>query len=232
MKKRKKKSLILERLENVSKRVFKEHSELITGLVGTSPGVYALYDDMGLYYVGKSGDLKNRVQHHLKDKHRASWTHFSLYLLRHQEHAGELESLLIRIADPRGNKVKPKGKSDEAMLNKLKTMVKHKQEEEFEEMFVGKRRSKKDTRINRRQARQSLAGLVVRNTKLFRTYKGKEHSSVLTPQGKIKIGNKLYTSPSGASKSIVKHAANGWRFWYLKDSNNDVISLDELRNEQ
>jgi hypothetical protein len=50
MNKRKKKSLVIQSLENVSKEVFKNHSGLIAELVGTSPGVYALYDDMGLYY--------------------------------------------------------------------------------------------------------------------------------------------------------------------------------------
>src|ERR1039457_4681322 len=103
MKKRIRRSLVTQSLENVSKDVFRRHASLITDLIGKSPGIYALYDDMGLYYVGKSVDLKGRVQTHLKDRHKASWTHFSLYLLRNEEHVGEMESLLICISNPKGN---------------------------------------------------------------------------------------------------------------------------------
>lgn len=59
-------SLVIHRLENVSKLVFKKHYNLITELIGSSPGVYALYDDRDLYYVGKSTDLRKRVRHHLR----------------------------------------------------------------------------------------------------------------------------------------------------------------------
>lgn len=76
--------LVLDRLENVSKDVFKKYYPLITELVGNSPGIYALYDGADLYYVGKSTELRKRVRHHLRDRHLASWTHFSLYLVRRE----------------------------------------------------------------------------------------------------------------------------------------------------
>ena len=59
---------------------------MITDLIGSSPGIYALYDENELYYVGKSIDLRKRVKQHLRDKHLASWTHFSLYLVRKENH--------------------------------------------------------------------------------------------------------------------------------------------------
>ena len=219
-------TLVIQSLENVSKGVFRNYASQITELIGRSPGVYALYDDMGLYYVGKSVDLKGRVHHHLKDRHRASWTHFSLYLFRHEHHVDEIESLLISIASPKGNRVKPKGHSDDSMLQKLKEMVKERQKQELEEMFgFGTSRLKK----SKRKAKISLEGLVKRNTDLFRTYKGKEYKAILTPRGLIKLKGKSYRSPSSAGKSIVKHGCNGWRFWYLRNENNDIVSLDELR---
>lgn len=229
MKKRTKKSLVLQSLENVSKDVFKRYSDLIAELVGTSPGVYALYDDMGLYYVGKSIDLKGRVKFHLKDRHAASWTHFSLYLLRHADHVGEMESLLIRISDPRGNRVKPKGRADGAMLQKLKSMVQEKQREEFEEMFSLKKKASKNRKTSKRGLTTSLEGLVSSKTTLFRTYKGKEYKAVLYPNGKIKFAGQYFESPSSAAKSIVRHGVNGWKFWYLRDDNNDIILLNDLR---
>jgi len=91
--------LLSNRLEKVSKDVFKVHYPLITQLVGDSPGIYALYDGDEHYYVGKSTELRKRVRQHLRDKHLASWTHFSLYLVRREEHIHEMESLLVRIAN-------------------------------------------------------------------------------------------------------------------------------------
>ncbi|NQT23327.1 MAG: DUF2924 domain-containing protein [Candidatus Omnitrophica bacterium] len=229
MKKRRKKSIIIHHLENVSKEVFKKHAELITKLIGRCPGVYALYDDMGLYYVGRSTNLKGRVKHHLKDRHAASWTHFSLYLLRNEEHVGEIESLLIRIAGPRGNKSRPKGKSNDAMLKELKQMIKIKYREELDSMFGIKTMVVNSKGKRRRQKQIGLEGLVSRKTKLFRTYKEKEYNAVLTSDGKIRYNGKVYTNPSAPGKAIVKHGCNGWKFWYLKDENHDIISLDDLR---
>ena len=55
-------SLVVKRLENVSKDVFRKYYGLITDLVGSSPGIYALYDGTELYYVGKSTELRKRVR--------------------------------------------------------------------------------------------------------------------------------------------------------------------------
>src|SRR4030067_2901533 len=87
-------TLVLKKLEGVSKLVFRHYYKQITELISNTHGIYALYDDNDLYYVGKSSDLKNRVKQHLKDKHFASWTHFSLYLVRNEKHINEIESLL------------------------------------------------------------------------------------------------------------------------------------------
>ena len=65
-------SLVINRLEKVSKDLFRKYFGLITELIGNSPGIYALYDGVDLYYVGKSTDLKKRVKQHLRDRHLAS----------------------------------------------------------------------------------------------------------------------------------------------------------------
>ena len=41
--------LVLHRLENVSKGVFRQYYKEITDLIGSSPGIYALYDEGDLY---------------------------------------------------------------------------------------------------------------------------------------------------------------------------------------
>jgi hypothetical protein len=123
---KKAKGLVVHRLENVSRKAFSKYFDLITDLVESSPGVYALYDDTELYYVGKSTDLKRRVRAHLKDRHLASWTHFSLYLVRKEAHIHEIESLLIRIANPKGNRKVPHSQSSGASDKKIKENGKRK----------------------------------------------------------------------------------------------------------
>jgi hypothetical protein len=221
-------TLITQRLESVSKAVFKKYFPLITELVGSSPGIYALYDGNELYYVGKSTDLRKRVRHHLRDRHYANWTHFSLYLIRKADHISEMESLLIRIANPKGNQLRPRGKTNGTMLKNLKSMVVEKQKQELEEMFsVPKRRGiKKQFAL----MKKNLKGIVKRRTLLYREYKGKEYKALLTPGGIIKIGNKNFITPSAAAKMIVKsRTVNGWRFWNIKDPNGEWVKLCDYK---
>lgn len=223
-------SLVLHRLENISKEIFKRYYSLITELIGSSPGIYALYDGTELYYLGKSTDLRKRVRHHLRDRHLASWTHFSLYLVRRAAHIHEIESLLIRIANPKGNRIIPKGKMSGKMVKKLRAMVKEKQKQELQKMFGrGAGESKKFTRKATPSNRQ-LKGLVSKRAPLFRTYKGKEYKAVLTPGGTIKLGNKRFTSLTAAAKAVVdRKTVNGWTFWYIKDSHGDWVRLTDYK---
>lgn len=223
------KSLVINRLEMVSKDVFKQYFSQITDLIGSSPGVYALYDDEVLYYVGKSNELRKRVKQHLKDRHYAGWTHFSLYLVRDEEHIGEMESLLVRIANPKGNRVVPRGRSVGPLVKLLKESIKQRQKEELNSLFANRER-KTATRAAKSHP-EHLAGLVQRKTKLFRTYKGKAINASLSPEGVILYKGKKFTSPSGAARAVVgqHRAINGWHFWYIQDAAGDWVKLSELR---
>ena len=230
-KKRKTRSLVVESLERVSRKVFRNHYSLITELVGDSPGIYALYDENDLYYVGKSSDLKKRVRRHLSDRHLASWSHFSLYLVQKTQHINEIESLLVTIADPKGNRVKPKATRDPTMLKRLRNMVKQRQREELDEMFGGGGPQRKVKRsVTRKQPPRTAKGLVSKRTPLFKTYKGREYRATLNPNGTIKVGNKVFKSPSAAAKAIVNRiSVNGWRFWFIKDSHGEWVKLADYK---
>ncbi len=224
-------TLVIKKLENVSKLVFRNYYKQITELIGNSHGIYALYDENELYYVGKSTDLKNRVKQHLRDRHLASWTHFSLYLVRNAEQINEIESLLIRIANPKGNTKKYKiDKGGISLLKQLVKIVKEKQKEELVSLFGIKKASRQAAKAAVGNGR-SLNGLVSRKTALFRTYKGKEYKALLTPKGKIKIGSATFYSPTAAAKHVVKWSSvNGWRFWYIKDSDGSWTRLSDYRS--
>jgi hypothetical protein len=223
-------SLITDRVEGISKDVFKRYFSEITSLIGSSPGIYALYDEDQLYYVGKSTDLKKRVKQHLRDRHYASWTHFSWFLIRKVDHINEIESLLIRISNPKGNRIKPKGRAKGDLIKKLKKMVKDSQRTEYEKMFPQKKTANRGAGKKAVATRKKIKGLVSRKTTLYRSYKGKEYKALLFPTGVIKIGKNKYSSPTAAALKIVDGpTVNGWNFWYIKDSNGEWVKLSEFR---
>lgn len=223
-------SLITDRVEGISKDVFKRYFSEITKLIGSSPGIYALYDEDQLYYVGKSTDLKKRVKQHLRDRHYASWTHFSLFLIRKVDHINEIESLLIRISNPKGNSTKPKGRARGDLIKKLKKMIKDRQRREYEEMFVQKKIAKKGAGKRAAATRKKINGLVSRKTTLYRSYKGKEHKAFLYPTGVIRMGKHKFSSPTAAALKIVdRPTVNGWNFWYIKDSNDEWVKLSDFK---
>ena len=73
----------------------------------------------------------------------------------------------------------------------------------------------------------SLAGLVQKRTKLYRTYKGKEYTVSLSPKGFIALPGKRYKSPTAAAKAVVRRrsAINGRAFWYIKDASGEWVRL-------
>jgi hypothetical protein len=221
--KRQKKPLATSKLEMVSKEAFRQHYDLITKLIGNSPGVYALYDNDELYYVGKSIDLRTRVKQHLRDRHLASWTHFSLYLARKEEHIHEIETLLIRIANPRGNRAKPKGKAAGSLYKELKAMVIRKQKQEIEVLFGAKKA--KVERVATHIGKATLKGIVKTKASLYKNYKGKDYKAVLETSGQIRLMGKNYSSATGAAKAITQGPVNGLVFWNIEDLNGDWIKL-------
>lgn len=225
--------LITESLENVSRKLFKDHMGVITEVIGDSSGIYALYDENELYYVGRAKDLKRRVKQHLQDRHDSQWTHLSLFLVKRDEHIGDIESLLIRIAAPVGNRVKPKGRGDsKALLRLIRSRIKQKHKKELAELLPGrKRKQASESEKPEDNKRIELKNLVKRRTPIYRMYKGKEFKAVLTPAGGISFKGRVYPSPTAAALAIVnRKTVNGWRFWRIRNTNGEWVSLREYAN--
>ncbi|HAD33691.1 MAG TPA: hypothetical protein DCF44_04215, partial [Chitinophagaceae bacterium] len=203
--------LFKESLENISRNLFRDHSDTITALIGNSPGIYALYDENELYYVGRASDLKRRVNQHLRDRHDAQWTHFSLFLIHKERFIGDIEALLIRIAEPVGNRVKPKRKDSKILLRRLTALIKEKQKEELRQLTSGRNQKTKKAKV---KGKRTLKGLVSKRTPIYNTYKGKEYKATLTPLGKIILQGKTYTTPTSAAQAVIKRkSVGGWNFW-------------------
>ncbi len=226
MKPKFKQSIFNESLEYISRNLFRDHAEIITKLISDSSGIYALYDDNELYYVGRASDLKRRVHQHLKDRHDSQWTHFSLYLIKRSEYIGDIESLLIRIAAPVGNRAKPRGRDSKKLVKNLESLIKLKHKEEIRELISGRTAKSKSVKGNK----GALKGLVERRTPIYKTYKGKEYKAIITPAGSISFKGKTYSTPTAAAKIIVdRQTVNGWNFWIIKNSSGEWVKLRDYK---
>ena len=121
--KHKARSIVTGHLEKISAKVFDDFSSVITDLIKGHQGIYALFKKDRLYYVGLAGNLKGRIHSHNTDRHQNKWTHFSLYIVRKEDHIREIESLVLRIAYPKGNSIKGKLKQSEDLRPSLKKML-------------------------------------------------------------------------------------------------------------
>src|SRR6266513_598285 len=104
MRRAKKPKLGTQYLESISSEAFEKHADVIRRFVRGRNGVYALYRKGKLYYSGLASDLRGRLRHHSRDRHKKLWDTFSVYLTIGDQHLRELESLILRVAQPPGNR--------------------------------------------------------------------------------------------------------------------------------
>src|SRR5690242_19008113 len=100
--------LVSQFLERISGDTLAQHQRIIREFVQRRSGVYALYRRDRLYYVGLASNLRNRLKHHLRDKHKGRWDRFSVYLTIGASRIKDLEPLVLRIFRPDGNSQKGK----------------------------------------------------------------------------------------------------------------------------
>ena len=68
-------------------------------------GVYALYRGKRLHYVGLASNLFWRLHRHTRDRHKGKWNHFSIFRISRVSYLKDIETLLLRVAVPKGNRV-------------------------------------------------------------------------------------------------------------------------------
>lgn len=234
---RKSRTLILGHLEGISSTIFKDFPKQLTDLVGRQHGVYALYKGNRLYYVGLATNLRNRIKYHLRDRHAGRWDKFSLYLVRKADHIKELESLIMRIANPAGNSARGRLPKADNLIKLLEKTIADEQMRQRSDLFGREKKKtarKKPVRRTRRRTatlRQapSLAPYAKKAFRIRGTYKGKSYHASVHKGGVIKFNNTLYNSPSMAGQAARRRSTNGWTFWRFKNSKGEWVKLDELR---
>lgn len=205
------KQLVLEHLEGVSANLWRSHSKILRQHIGGRPGIYALYRRKRLVYVGLAKYVGVRLNQHLRDDLAGGWDHFSVYLTAREDHIAELESLVLRIIMPRGNKAagslarsKDLGPEVERALQELSASSP----------------PRKQRRGGPRGTRRVLQG----------RRGGRPIRATLHPDGTITYARRIHTSPSGAASAALGRTCDGWTFWHYKDdATGEWVALNKLR---
>jgi hypothetical protein len=202
-------------------------------------GIYALYKGNRLFYVGLASNLRSRLRHHLRDQHEQSWDRFSIYLTITDEHLRELESLVLRIACPKGNVQAGKFSRSQDLKRIVRHVYGDIKKREMQDLFgeIYHTRPAQHKRISK-----DVGILVQYINKRFHIrfhYKDKLYIAHVRKDGLITIAaesaeakrfkGKIYKSPSTAAKAITNREMNGWQHWKYERSPGEWVILDELR---
>jgi hypothetical protein len=231
--KEKSKGLVSGYLERIASDVFDDYHDEITELIAKQHGVYALYKRNRLYYVGLANNLRNRVKHHLRDRHMKKWDRFSLYLIEDVNYLRELESLIVHVSAPRGNRQLGRFARSENLKQSLRELIGARAKLRIENIF-GKKAAKK---VQKRKTRSqhgfnkppALNGLLPAGRELKVIFKGKAYEAIVGNEGQIIIEGHNFNSPSSAAFHITGAPKDGWLFWKYLDKDGNWVKLDKLR---
>ena len=193
-----------------------------------------LYRHGKLYYVGLATNLRNRLKHHLKDRHGRSWDRFSVYLTVGDHHLRELEALILRTVKPSGNKQKGKFAKSEDLRRRFRGDIKRSVLAEVEGLFgeyqPTRRRQQEAPTDLASGKKPMLAAFISAPMKLRARFKGKLLTAQVRRDGTVRFASDIFTSPSLAAAAACKRkTCNGWTFWMYERAPGDWVLLDALR---
>lgn len=87
--------------------------------MGDSSGIYALYRGKKLYYVGIANNLLWRVESHTKNAHKDKWDKVSFFVIDKHRYSKDIETIILRIANPQGNGTRGKFEKHFELQDKL-----------------------------------------------------------------------------------------------------------------
>ena len=176
------------------------------------------------------------MKQHLRDRHSGKWDKFSIYLVRKVDHIRELEALLLRVVDPRGNTKSGTLKGADDLKPLLKTKIRSVQAKELETLIGGRRKTKRTIKPRNIATTKSakpipvLAGIASKRFEIRHVYKGTLYKAHVLKSGMISFKGKHYSSPTAAALAIVdRPTVNGWSFWRYRNKKGEWVSLKNLR---
>jgi hypothetical protein len=225
--------LVNQHLEKIDWSVFEKHQDFLKEYIKGKHGVYALYNENNLYYVGLASNLRNRLKKHLSDRHAGRWNKFSVYLTINDSHLHELETLILKIASPKGNKQSGNFISAQNLKPMLKKAVTKAQQKELIKLGLKKSVVMTKPKVTVQKGRKAVLAQynVKKPYKIHLKYKNKTYKATVRKDGTILYGGKVFNSPSMASRAIKKRSSNGWLSWKYERVPGDWVLLDTLRKK-
>jgi hypothetical protein len=223
--------LVCQQLENISREALGKYHAIIRQYIRGRNGVYALYKGDKLYYVGLATNLRGRLKQHLRGRHGESWDRFSVYLTLGDTHLKEMESLLLRITKPVGNKQIGRFVSCDNLKKRFAGDIRSMHREELN-AIIGRVVPAPDDRpaVDAKGNRPVLAIYIHKRTRLRGRYKGTLYRAHVINNGSIRFAGKTYNSPSLAASAVTGRPTNGWWFWHYERAPGDWVRLRELRS--
>jgi hypothetical protein len=226
--------LVCQYLENISHDALKKYQAVIREFVKGRHGVYALYRKDHLYYVGLASNLRNRLKTHLKDRHARTWDKFSVYLVIEDSHLRELETIILRIAAPKGNKQSGKFANADDLRPVFRRNIAEVQQRELDSILGNTKEKLPAQELATTIATRKPILAPYTKSKRFELrlrYKGKLYKARVRKNGSISCLGSIYNSPSLAASAIKKRATNGWTNWKYERAPGDWVLLDTLRKK-
>ena len=206
--------LVSQHLENISRKALEDYQDILKEYVKGRHGVYALYRNGNLYYVGLASNLRNRLKTHLTDRHAQTWDSFSVYLTIKDSHLHELETLILKIASPKGNKQSGNFINAQNLRPIFKKAVTKAQQKELIKLGLKKIVEPVKSKATEQKDSKAVLSPYVKDRFDIRCwYKGKLYKATVRKDGTILYKGESYNSPSTAASAITKRAMNGWATW-------------------
>ncbi len=224
--------IVCQHLENISRAALEEYQDIIREYVRKRHGIYALYRRGKLHYVGLASNLRVRLKQHLHDRHKDSWDRFSVYLTIDNNAIKELETLLLRIVNPDGNRTGGRFVRSENLALRLKKDIRQRHREKEMDLVPGSRRKMAKKKVPKKEPGDKsipLAGYVKKPMRMRVKYKGKTYRARIRRDGMIRYDGVIYKTPSAAGMAVRKRPTNGWQFWQVERAPGDWVSLTKIR---
>ena len=122
-------ALVKGYLEKKDRDGFEMYFSKYKKVIGRRSGIYALYNNDKLYYVGIAKNLMRRVNAHMKNKHKNKWDSVSFFVIDRHLFSKDVETLILRITAPKGNATKGKFEKHDELQDHLNEIRKEIMEE-------------------------------------------------------------------------------------------------------
>ena len=123
LKKPKKGKLIKQKLEDIPANSLQILSKDMKELLGKKSGIYALYNNKKLYYVGMAFNIHSRLKSHLRAKRSRKWNKISIFVIKRTQYLKDVELAVVNISKPSGNRQQSKIPKNNYLRKKYKEIV-------------------------------------------------------------------------------------------------------------